>query len=458
MQTILITVDALRADHLPQYGYDRETLPALDALAEDGTLFSNAYANGPYTRISVPSVHASRYLAYERLDSVPTVTSVLRDAGVHTACIGTRTGFQHLEGDLIYDEFVDLGRDEFHEEANASESITDRFLGATANALERVGERLTEHERLYSAGQSVYWTVFGKPFEHKGYTSAKTVTETALEWLEEQADEDFFLWIHYMEGHRPYGVHDSEHRYVDRDIDDELITELMKKAGTEPDAVTAEERELLRDLYDSDLAYCSTHLERLFDGLRELDIWEESAIAFTSDHGEEFYEHGEYFHRNLPYDELTHVPLLVKPPGSDGGDDTVDEQRELLDLAPTICRFHGVDRPASFLGTDLFEGEGRTAISVGSQLYDDPVIGVRDDGWKYITFPDDERLFDLESDPGERESIADDHPDVVADLRDRIPERLFEMEPEELRRPRDEVDKERLEALGYLEIQEQEQE
>jgi len=87
MKAILVTVDALRADHLSQYGYDLDTMPVLDRPAAEGTVFEEAYANGPYTRISVPSFHTSSYLAYEDMDGLETISGVLGDRGVMTACI-----------------------------------------------------------------------------------------------------------------------------------------------------------------------------------------------------------------------------------------------------------------------------------------------------------------------------------------------------------------------------------
>lgn len=450
MNTILITVDALRADHLGQYGYERETMPVLDRLATDGTTFTEAFSNGPYTRISVPSFHTSRYLAYERLEELPTIGSTVSDAGINTAAIGTRTGFRQYEGGLMFDEFVDLGRDEYHEEANQNRGPIERLSQGARRAAQYVGDAIPESNPLYDQAKRAYYTVLGEGFEFKGYTSAETVTDTANDWLRETGDDEFFLWLHYMEGHRPYGVHDENPAYHDG-FSESRIRELMKKAGTDPESVSDSEREDLIDLYDSDLRYCSQHLSRLFDELVELGLWEETSILFTSDHGEEFGEHGKYFHRNYPHDELIHVPLIAKVP--EKVPETISEQRELIDIAPTICDLHGIETEnLPFLGTNLFEGSERAVFSIGAQCSQESVTAARSDGWKFISVGDDVSLFDLESDPTESDTVADEHSQIVSRFERQIPDRLFESDPEQLEAPKDEVDEAHLEALGYLEV------
>lgn len=448
MNTILLTVDALRADHLGQYGYHRDTMPVVDRLVEDGTCFEQAFANAPYTRISVPALHTSVRLAHTELDGLPTVSAELGTAGYTTATIGTRTGFKSAEADLMFDTYITLGRDEYHEQS------PDRF--DPIGTLTEIGDNLlASYPRLHDLAARAYYavpTVSRRGFDYKGYTSAKEVTDTAIEWLNDHAEEDFFLWMHYMEGHRPYGVHDTDPAYTSS-ISDDRIRELMKQAGTTPEAVTSEDHQKLIDLYDSDLRYCSRHIDRLFDHLEDRGLWNETNLLFTADHGEEFHDHGEYFHRNLPYDELLHVPLIVRSPGAQPT--TITEQRELIDLPPTILDLHDIESPHTFEGTSLFAGNPREVIATGSQQAPSPVVARRWDGYKYISTPSREYLFDLDADPAESQNLAEKRPELCADFREAIPEPYFSEEiDEELRDPEDAVDRERLEALGYLETKE----
>lgn len=440
VSTILVTVDALRADHLGQYGYGRDTIPSLDRLCDDGTVFSQTFANGPYTRVSVPSFHTSTHLGYRDIKNLPTIASALSEADVRTCCIGTQTGFASVEGDLHFDEYVDMGRGDHYRE---SEPIYLQLLPKLRQTLQKVPPLYETAKRLHQHSP------FETQFRFKGYTSAEDITDRAIEWLSNDAENEFFLWIHYMEGHRPYGIHEDDPVYTSP-VSGDRIRELMKRAGTQPDNLTQSERQLLIDLYDSDLRYFSRHFNRLLDHLEDEEMFSDTNVIFTADHGEEFYEHGEYFHRNLPYDELLHVPLVVKTPR--GPSETVDEQRELLDLAPTILNFHDVSMPESFDGRDLFQDGERDLLALGSILFDDQVVARRWNCWKYMWTEGSEYLFNLDADPGEQQNVIDDSTSIRNEFRESIPTEFLDAQPEELRDPEDEVDRQQLEALGYLEV------
>lgn len=457
MPTILLTVDSLRADHLGQYGYERDTMPVLDRLTADGTLFENAYSNGPYTRVSIPSFHTSRYLSYGNLDAFPTIASVLDSQGVHTAAIGTQTGIDMVQGEFGFAEMIDLGRDSFGD--SADRSVTEEALLGIDSVAASVSEWLQRRRMsfAYELLQRPYNAVFGSDdlVKIEGYRSAEAVTDEAISWIQDRDDSNFFLWLHYMEAHRPYGIHDENPAYLDEPETDQTIRELMKTAGTASEEVSESQRQLMIDLYDSDIRYCSHHISRLFDFLEAESLWERSNILFSSDHGEEFREHGLFFHRNYTYDELIHVPLIVKR--ADGTELTaVPEQRELLDLAPTICSFYDIDVDEySFLGTHLYEGEKRDVIALGQPGMETPAVAIRTGDWKYIHTEKEKQLYDLREDPEEQNNVVEEDHQVAARLRRKIPERLFDRDTKTPRPPKDEVDREQLEALGYIELREE---
>lgn len=444
MNTIIITVDALRADHLGQYGYDRNTMPVLDQLIDEGTLFENAYSNGPYTQVSMPSIHTSKYWTNLSPEEEKAIGEKMEGEGFTTAMIGSQTGFG-FESDLLgFQHFNDLGRDDYRDKGD--KNLDDKI----SKFIPKVSETLKDIDpRVHQTAKSIYRSIPGlTSFSHLGYMSAEKVTNNASEWLENNSEDDFFLAIQYMEGHRPYGVHEENPEFVDRKLEDKEIQDLMKKAGTKPDEITNKEHRQIIDQYDSDLRYCSRHLKRLLEKLKELDIWEETNIIFTADHGEEFYEHEKYYHRNLPYDELIHAPLVVK---SDRNDKKVKEQKPLLDIAPTVLDLHEIEPESGFEGKSLFEDVERDVVTVGSQVYDD-TLAIRKNGWKYITSEKGEFLFNLESDPRERNSLVNEKPGKAEELKSEIPERLFDTEEVSLGKPKDEEVKEKLEALGYMEI------
>lgn len=432
-------------------------MPVLDRLTADGTVFENAFSNGPYTRVSIPSFHTSRYLAYGESNAFPTIASILDSHGVHTAAIGTQTGIDMVQGEFGFEEMIDLGRDDFAETADRSpvERTLIRIDGVAASVSEWLQRRRMNY--LYELLRRPYNAVVGSDdiVMFKGYNSAETVTDRAISWLQDRDDSNFFLWLHYMEAHRPYGIHDDRPAYLDGPVDENTIQELMKTAGTAPEEISDSQRRLMIDLYDSDLRYCSHHLSRLFDVLEAENLWERTNLLFSSDHGEEFGEHDLFFHRNYPYDELIHVPLIVKPADETPGH-RVAGQRELLDIAPTICSFYGIE-PAeySFLGTHLYEGDGRNVIVLGQPGMEIPAVSIRTEEWKYIHTNDEAQLYDLPEDPGEQTNVVEQNPQVAARLRRMIPERLFDRDTKTPRPPKDEVDREQLDALGYVELRDE---
>jgi arylsulfatase A-like enzyme len=442
--SILVTVDSLRADHLGQYGYERDTMPVLDRLAAEGAQFTNAFSNAPWTYFSVPSFHTSNYIGSGDIGERPTIASTLAESGITTCAIGTHTGSRNLKHGLGFEEYNDPAKDYYEQKHWAPDHTS---------VIRSVKNLLSGHPRLYNAAQRIYDIPFeiqsrfsSTPTDRTVYASAEELTDKAINWIETHEDEDFFLWLHYMDGHRPYGLHDPDPKYAPK-LSKEQINEVWQRADDNPDELPLSEYKLLVDQYDSNLRYCSNHITRLFDALETVGIWDDTNIVFSADHGEEFYDHGMFTHHNLPYDELINVPLLLH--GPDVSSTVIEEQRELLDLGPTITDFFGVESPESFTGVNLFEGDERRVIARGSFKFDRSLVAVRDDGWKYITTEDGEYLYNLDEDALEEHNIAEEHPDICSKFKREIPERLFDSEPHRPDEPATEAEKEQLEALGY---------
>lgn len=441
MSTILITIDALRADHLGQYGYERDTMPALDRLIDDGTLFENAFSNAPFTDYSIPSFHSSVYLGNNPIGDRPTIASTLSEERITTCTSGVQTGPRSRNHRLGFDEYHD-----FHESYRAT--------GDHSKPIEWVKDTLEPYEWVFNLAKKAYDLpdtlrdrISGPTYSPTLYASAEDVTDWAIDWLGDNRDEEFFVWFHYNDAHRPYGLHDPDPEYAPS-LSLERIKEIWGIADETPDDLPVSDYKLLVDQYDSNLRYCSRHLERLFDALDSMGIYQDTNIFFSSDHGEEFYEHGMFTHHNMPYDELIHVPLIVRGPDIESR--RIESQRELVDLAPTITDLFDVETPDTFVGQNLFEGEERQVIALGSLESHEGVVAVRWNDWKYISTEEGDYLFDLETDPLEERNLAADRPDVCDDLSSVIPDGLRDSVPYEFEEPEDEEKREQLKALGYI--------
>lgn len=449
MKSVLLTIDALRADHLAQYGYERDTMPALDRLVDSGTCYESGFANGTNTGVSLPSLLTSRYFGAESASEGPNVATAIGETGASTAGFHSNTLFSNRVPEVAgFDHYEDYSSDDGNGEGGVEASVGERVYQRLVDTLRPIVERLGVREHAETVQEFVFPTSL--VHDPSVYVDAETLTDDVIGWVREHADEEFFLWVHYMDPHRPYGIDVEEPEFGEPPAESE-IRDLISKAGIHPNKVTDAERERMIDLYDSDIRYTSEHVSRLFDMFEELGIWEETGFVFTADHGEEFAEHGYYYHRNRPYDELLHVPLVVKSPANGNGGRTVSVQRELLDVAPSLCSWHGAEVPEEFRGVRLSDGEERQVVATGSFVEQDHVVAGRWDGWKYIAVGGTETdLFDLNADPDETRDVSDEHAHVIEEFETAIPGAVFAGEPVTIETDDEDV-RRRLEGLGYLE-------
>ena len=247
------------------------------------------------------------------------------------------------------------------------------------------------------------------------YQSAETVNGVAFDFLERHQDSRFFLFLHYMDPHDPY----FEHPYNGRGI--------ARASNQHPEPSLREE---MHRLYKGEIAYLDQHFARLLDKLRELGLYDDTVIALVADHGEEFYEHGGWWHGMTLYDEQVRVPLLVKWARSDraASQNRRGHVSRLIDVAPTQIARTGAAVPEAMQGIDL-------ASDPASRLEKDRVLFAEEDhegnvlralrtaDWKWIEAnPGNPRglpttqLFHVAEDPDETRDIAASDGRIAADL------------------------------------------
>ena len=276
------------------------------------------------------------------------------------------------------------------------------------------------------------------------YIKARELNGRVSRWLENRADKDrpFFLWTHYMDVHEPYV---PESRYV-ADVDpaitlsdDEMFAlfqdVLLKRDVSDPANV-----ELLKKLYLAHVREADEAAREFFGILEKAGVLEESVVIITSDHGDEFGEHGGLSHDGKMYRELIDIPLLIYDPSLSGG--RVSEALiSTLDVAPTIVHLLGVGPVDGFAGGSLLPLEALGDREVFGEAYfkngrheekDDPkevhycrrgdlkiIYDEKQDAWE---------LYDLAADPGEKQNLADNHPEAEV-LRNRLQPRVRRYQP-----------------------------
>lgn len=442
---VLITVDSLRADHVGCYGYDRNTTPNIDDLAADGRRFVNTFAHACSTRPSFPSILTSSYAllhgGFEQLSSErATLAEVLSDTGYRTAGFHSNL---YLSADFGYDR----GFDRFYDSKS-----DPTFL---AQVRQTVKTHLDQDGILYRSLQKAFNATERRAGVELGsaYVQADEMTAMALEWAQQAADGPHFLWVHYMDVHHPYTPPASyQQQFRDDSVDDDRAIRLRRKMLENPDSITDDELATIIDLYDAEIAFVDAEIDRLLDGLE--NAWgNKPLVAFTADHGEEFLDHGQFSHAATFYDEVLHVPLVIRDGQSSG---TVDDLVGLLDLAPTLVDHAETTKPSAFLGQTLQSDGGHDRDQVIAEWADydegDRRFALRTDDWKYVRMEDEEeRLFDLRSDPQETTNVATNHPEELSKFRERVDEHAERVSDESVGAAMDETVRQRLRDLGYQE-------
>ena len=399
---VVVTVDTLRADHLGCYGYPRPTSPFLDSIAAQGTLCADATAAAAWTKPATATIltglHPSRHGALyhgsllQLPDGKQTLAEAFRERGYVTAGFVANPNLKKVFG---FDRGFDVYYDSPVEDTVTLACLRGTFFGCLMTQLSR------------------------REFNWNYENDVASMNREVLAWLERNHDQRFFLYAHYIDPHIPY---DPPARYREEFAQEHgflLFNERKQAVGI--------------DRYDGEIRYCDDGLEQLVTRLQKLGAWDNTLFVFTSDHGEEFFEHGALGHGFSLYQEIVHVPLILRGPGVPAGK-TLKKPVQILDLAATVLALSG--KPSgkevaqfgdgtSFLPDLVAEARGKPEpLFMESEFGQDDAdqrqfvfSGVRSGPWKLVLternqfFPPSdprygrEALYDLVTDPSERRNL-----------------------------------------------------
>ncbi len=423
---LLIVVDSMRADHLGTYGYPRATSPRIDALAENGIVFTNAISQAPWTKPSVASLFTSTYTSVHR---------VLYSK-------------QMIDGE----ERSDILNAKFETMAEAFRS------GGFATG----GFGMKIHLR----------PPFGFDQGFEGYNMharrAEKINRHALSWLRSAGADRFFMYIHYNDPHYPYNPRAGYGRFGTTRPRVQINGDTKRAFRGGVLELSQNDIRQLVDLYDGEILYTDKYLGELIDSIESMG-YSNLFVIVTADHGEEFLEHGDITHGQSLYSELVRVPLIVSgsalPPGSRGirSDDAV----QLIDLMPTMLDLAGLPHPAGLQGISfssiLEQGASelpREAIFTERREIEDPGFSeaVTDGRWKLIrdAVAGRNMLYDLKADPGETIRLEDRNQGIVDEFISRLDAWVArntsmheQLLPEDTM-PLDPETEQRLKSLGYV--------
>jgi arylsulfatase A-like enzyme len=367
---VLITIDTLRARNLGIYGYARDTSPNIDALGRAGAVFLNAYSSTSWTIPSLASLLTSRHATQHRTimprsrlpERLPYLPEMLHQRGYETAT----------------------------------------FLQSAYPIL--------------TMGFARGFDLLERPSNYK--------TPQILGWLRQQHAHPFFLWVHYSEPHTPYTPSPPFDKLFAPESwkDNRDIARYWNRKECEEGYDTNKDAARLRmAFYDARIRESDEHVGQIVAELKKLGIADRTLVILSADHGEEFFEHRGCDHGQTLYDEVLHIPLLMRHPSLVPPGQRIETQVRQVDIMPTVLAALEIPIPAGTVGHSLLplvHGAGPDRALVGGFLSNtEQAVVIRQRGMKYVYSPgrsalrqrqkqETEELYDLVADPEERTNLA----------------------------------------------------
>jgi arylsulfatase A-like enzyme len=435
---ILLTMDALSAPHMSLYGYSRPTTPELARFAQGAMVFDRAYANGNYTTPGIatmltgtlPWTHRALQLPvwplwYTRQSSLP---AVLQRAGYLTGYVATNA-------------IAGASKQGFGQYFQFSSSDRTGRLGLCADGLSKHLRFICAASELAPLQEIDSFTAQLRGPSDNLEHDPRLALRPALHWLATvKRGKPIFLWVHLFPPHSPYAVPKPWLGRFDASPRDRTA------ASTQPNWAWIQSRlrprqvQVLEARYDEAVAYADSYAGPFLERALAL-LGPNTAIIVSADHGESF-SHGYGAHTGPGlYDELIHIPLILKLPGETVGQ-RCERPAEQADIAPTLAALAAVPAPADWAGRSLLQachaarpGEAQPRRAIFSMNFEQnpryaPLrtgsVAVIQGRWKLIHYmgalhypympPLHDELYDLRADPDERTNLAARHPATVQRL------------------------------------------
>ncbi|MGH9333579.1 MAG: sulfatase [Vicinamibacteria bacterium] len=419
---MLVSIDTLRADHLGFYGYSRPTSPVLDALALESTVFDEVMSTSPWT---LPA-HATMLTGlYPRRHGLTSHERYLASSQETLALLFSRAGYRTAAVVNSHNLGPDFGLDRGFQQYRYVEEKAERR------------------------------------------EPSQEITDQAIAWIEGAGDAPLFLFLHYYDVHSDYASlpeYEEAFRRPHEGVADGTTAQLLQFREGKVELDAAAEAPHLVDLYDAGIRQMDEEIGRLLSFLRDENLLERTFLVVTSDHGEEFFEHGSVLHGQTQYQEALRVPLLLRGPGIPKNL-RVGAPVSLVDVLPTLLTTAGIAVPDGLDGTPLAplwsEDEAGRKRLEDRYLYSeadhnnvahDITRAVRYRSFKlhFNRLTGERRLYDLSHDPGERNDIGSKQKNAFAALSERLDGFLAQGQAEAPIRALSQEEIDRLRSLGYV--------
>ena len=396
---LLIGVDSLLADHMSCYGYHRPTTPHIDRFAQGGVLFEQTYS----AHIPTTSAYSSMLSGMDCFNTqvvalrhkgplrpeVKTLAEILRESGYNTTCVG----FSGNSGSRGFDNYLDYPG-----------------WGSWAEGRSPKAQNLNN------------------------------VTIPELNRLLDEGDP-FFLFLRHMDPHAPYLPPEPyERMFYHGDECNPSNTSMQPVmafkpfcdffASWMPPGIT--DKDYVIAQYDGAIAYMDACIQAIFNALETRGVLDDTIVIFNGDHGETLYDHECWFDHHGLYDVTLHVPLIIRYPRAIPASKRASGFNQHKDLVPTILKLAAIQTDIDFDGRSLVPMIRGEVASHESEFYITECTWMRKHGWRTphwklivalepdFHFKPTIELYNLIEDPDENTNLAEDRPDIVATLQDRM--------------------------------------
>lgn len=481
---LLIVLDAARADHFSCYGYYRNTTPNIDKIASEGILYENTTSTSCWTLESIasiftgflPSKHKANWSTLKLKESIFTLPEYLKENGYVTFCISNNEAFFSRKNGLAkgFDYFKEVKFLFSPEEANSKIKI---FLNV---AYEKIFYTRYKFD-IANYGKGNFWKTLYKKILLGRYHIGATETNFRFKNFVKKIKSNnypFFALLHYIDPHLPYRPPGRFEKlfttqYAPQEIKKVNHDALKFLSGQ----IKMSERdfEILKALYDGELAYVDNKVGEIYNFLKKEKILDNTILIITSDHGENIGDHGLMDHRYCLYESVLKVPLIIRYPEVFKPQTRITSLTQNFDIFPTLEEIIGKKSGFKFDAISLFEREKKseeTNSVFAEYLVPEPVKdekirklmskyfysikAIRKGKYKLIWKSNGEKeLYNLVDDPTENKNIFFQFPQLTENLLNELIAKTGEfnskfVEGFKNKKYEEEEIKNRLKNLGYL--------